>query len=165
MRFWSQTLKLGLGGRDRSMKLEAVIDFVADRTHNLKLWYERKLGNGKVIDEVYIKNRIPHSALPRQQTLFEALNGEKPSIKHLQPFGGGCCVRIPEEARPSGRNLQPRAIEEKFLGYERSDKIYRIWKPKGGNLHEPPRRISQGGKGSPPTQMYLWTKAASPRTA
>ena len=52
MRSWGQTLKLGLGGRDRSMKLEVVIDFVADRTHNLKLRYERKLGNGKVIDEV-----------------------------------------------------------------------------------------------------------------
>ena len=78
---------------------------------------------------VYIKNRLPHSTLPNNQTPYEALKGEKPSIKHLQPFGRKCYVHIPKEARPSGSKLQPRAIEGKFLGYEKSDKIYRIWNP------------------------------------
>ena len=73
---------------------------------------------------VYIKKRSPHSALP--QTPYEALKGEKPSIKHLQPFSRKCYVHIPEEARPSGSKLLPRAIEGRFLGYEKSDKIYRI---------------------------------------
>ena len=76
---------------------------------------------------VYIKNRLPHSALP--QTPYEALKGEKPSIKHLQPFGRKCYMHIPEEARPSGSKLLPQAIEGKFLGYEKSNKIYRIWNP------------------------------------
>ena len=67
---------------------------------------------------VYIKNRLPHSALPTQQTPYEALKGEKPSIKHLQPFGRKCYVHIPEEARPSGSKLLPRAIEGRFLGYD-----------------------------------------------
>ena len=78
---------------------------------------------------VYTKNRLPHSALPKQQTPYEALKSEKPSIKHLQPFGRKCYMHIPEEARPSGSKLLPRAIEGLFLGYEKSDKIYRIWNP------------------------------------
>ena len=71
---------------------------------------------------VYIKNRLPHSALPKQQTPCEALEGDKPSIKHLQPFGRKCYVHIPEEAQPSGRKLLPRAIEGRFLGYEKAIK-------------------------------------------
>ena len=69
---------------------------------------------------VYIKNRLPHSALPKQQTPYEVLKGEKPSKKHLQPFGQKCYVHIPEEARPSGSKLLPRAIEGRFLGYNKS---------------------------------------------
>ena len=38
-------------------------------------------------------------------------------------------MHIPEEARPSGSKLLLRAIEGKFLGYEKSDKIYCIWNP------------------------------------
>ena len=80
-----------------------------------------------VATAVYTKNRLPHSALP-QQTPYEALNGEKPFIKHLQPCGRKCYMHIPEEARPSGNKLLPRAIEGRLLGYEKSDKICR---PKG----------------------------------
>ena len=82
---------------------------------------------------VYIKNTLPHSALPKQQTPYEALNGEKPSIKDLQPFGRKCNVHILDEARPSGSKLLPRAIEGRFPGYEKIDKIYRIWNPVKSN--------------------------------
>ena len=83
---------------------------------------------------VYVKNRLPHVALSRDPatnpandiTPFEALNGHKPSIKHLQPFGRACFVHIPEESRPPGSKLLARSIEGRCCGYTESTKIYRI---------------------------------------
>ena len=53
---------------------------------------------------VYIKNRLPHSALPGKITPFEVLYGRKPEIGHMRPFGSMCYVHIPVEKRPSGSN-------------------------------------------------------------
>jgi len=78
---------------------------------------------------VYIRNRLPHSRLPDQTTPYEALHGKKPSIKHLQPFGRRCFMHIPEETRPPGSKLLARSMEGKFVGYTKSNKIYRIWLP------------------------------------
>ncbi|KAH0609220.1 uncharacterized protein H6S33_001448 [Morchella sextelata] len=75
---------------------------------------------------VYLKNRLPHSTL-KGKTPFEALKGTKPSIQHLQPFGKKCYVHIPENSRPAGSKLAPRAYEGIIVGYSDSDKIYRIW--------------------------------------
>ena len=46
---------------------------------------------------VYIKNRLPHSALPTNITPFEALFGRKPEIGHMRPFGALCYMHIPVE--------------------------------------------------------------------
>ncbi|KAH0605313.1 uncharacterized protein H6S33_004535 [Morchella sextelata] len=75
---------------------------------------------------VYHKNRLPHSTL-KAKTPFEALKGTKPSIQHLQPFGKKCYVHIPENSRPAGSKLAPRAYEGIIVGYSDSSKIYRIW--------------------------------------
>jgi len=82
---------------------------------------------------VYIKNRLPHSRLPDRMTPYQALHGKKPPIKHLQPFGRRCYVRIPEEIRPSGSKLLARSIEGIFVGYTKSNQIYRIWIPSKPN--------------------------------
>ena len=71
---------------------------------------------------VYLKNRLPHSAV-KDQTPYEVLHGKKPTISHLQLFGTECFVHIPEEARPSGSKLQPRAEKGWFVGYNESTKI------------------------------------------
>ena len=101
---------------------------------------------------VYIKNRLPHSALLKQQTPYEALKGKKPSIKHLQPFGQKFYMHIAEEVRPSGSKLLLRAIEGRFLGYEKSGKIYRIWNPAkpnqvliSHNVRFPPLELGEAG--------------------
>ena len=57
---------------------------------------------------IYLKNRLPHSAV-KDRTPYEVLHGKKPMISHLQPFSTECFVHIPEESRPSGSKLQPRA--------------------------------------------------------
>ena len=75
---------------------------------------------------VYIKNRLPHSALPNNITPFEALMGEKPEVAHMKPFGATCYIHIPKEKRASGTKLEPRAEKAIFLGYSTSHKIYRI---------------------------------------
>jgi hypothetical protein len=74
---------------------------------------------------VYHKNRLPHSTL-KGKTPFEALKGTKPSIQHLQAFSKKCYVQIPENSRPAGSKLAPRAYEEIIVGYSDSNKIYRI---------------------------------------
>ena len=105
---------------------------------------------------VYVKNRLPHAALSSNTSItpsntsitpsntsithsntsitpFEALNGHKPTIKHLQPFGRACFVHIPEESWPPGSKLLARSIEGRFCGYTESTKIYRVWIPSKPN--------------------------------
>ena len=47
----------------------------------------RKLWGEATSTAVYLKNRLPHAALPTNITPYEALFKHKPSISHLQPFG------------------------------------------------------------------------------
>ena len=69
---------------------------------------------------VYVKNRLPHAAFSNDITPFEALNGHKPTIKHLQAFGRVCSVHMPEESRPPdsklfGASRGPRPPADGFL--------------------------------------------------
>ena len=64
---------------------------------------------------VYIKIRLPHSALPApEKTPFEAIFGRKPEIAHIRPLGARCFVHIPEEKRPGGSKVDPRAEKKKL---------------------------------------------------
>ncbi|KAH0607849.1 uncharacterized protein H6S33_002883 [Morchella sextelata] len=71
---------------------------------------------------VYIKNRLPHKALPNM-TPYEALTSKKPFIGHLRSFGESIFIHIPVEVRSTGIELDARAIMGQFCGYENSDKI------------------------------------------
>ena len=56
-------------------------------------------------------------------------------------------MHIPEEARPSGSKLLPRVIEGRFIGYETSDKVYRIW-----NLAKPDQVLVSRSVRFPPLE-------------
>ena len=78
---------------------------------------------------MYIKNRLPHSALPGPEnniTSYEILYEIKPKIAHMHPFGALCFVHIPIEKHPAGSKLDPGADTAIFLGYTDSVFIYRV---------------------------------------
>lgn len=80
----------------------------------LSLWAEA------IATVCYLKNRFLHAQLPENTTPYEALQGTKPIIHHLQPFGRNCYIHIHKDSRPSATKLLPRALEAKFVGtYEK----------------------------------------------
>ena len=64
-----------------------------------------------------------HSALKNMTRPQEAFWGIKPTISHLQPFGKECYTHIPENRRPAGSKLLPRAEKGLFVGYTESAKV------------------------------------------
>ncbi|KAI0992034.1 hypothetical protein K3495_g16152, partial [Podosphaera aphanis] len=98
----------------------------------LSLWAEA------IATACYLKNRLPHARLPENTTPYEALQGKKPTIHHLQPFGRNCYVHIHKDSRPPRTKLLPRALEGKFVGYTKSNKIFRIWIPSKNKVIESP---------------------------
>jgi hypothetical protein len=46
---------------------------------------------------IHIKNCLPHSAFKLKKSPYKIMFGDKPSIKHLYPFGAKCYVHVPEE--------------------------------------------------------------------
>src|SRR5258705_6190133 len=77
---------------------------------------------------VYIRNRLPHSAL-KGRTPFEVMFDKKPTIKHLRPFGAHCLVQIPVEKRGAGSKLSPRVLEGRFVGYTGTTHMFRVYIP------------------------------------
>ena len=58
---------------------------------------------------VHVRNRVPHSAIGK--TPFEALTGNKPSLKHVKVFG--CAAYVLR--KPRGTKFEPRAHEGVYL--------------------------------------------------
>src|SRR5258706_3700007 len=77
---------------------------------------------------VYIRNRLPHSAL-KGRTPFEVMFDKKPTIKHLRLFGAHCLVQIPVEKWGAGSKLSPRALEGGFVGYIGTTHMFCIYIP------------------------------------
>ena len=73
---------------------------------------------------VYLKNRLPHSALPSHVTPYERWFGSKPDLSHLRPFGAFCSSRIVNT--PTSK-LQPRGEAGRLLGYALESKAYLFW--------------------------------------
>ncbi|KAI1001524.1 hypothetical protein K3495_g6675 [Podosphaera aphanis] len=87
------------------------------------LWAEAKATS------VYLYNRTLHRMI-EYQSLIELHDGSlPPMVSHLYFFGYRAYVHIPNEARPSGSRLQPRAIEGIFVGYAESSKFFQIYIP------------------------------------
>lgn len=91
---------------------------------DLKLWAEA------CHTAVYLKNRLPHSAL-NGLTPYEILYNKKPVISHLQPFGVTCYIYIPPEKRGAGSKLKARAEKGIFVGYTDSMELYKVQLPSG----------------------------------
>jgi hypothetical protein len=86
----------------------------------LSLWSEA------ISTAVYLKNHMPDKAI-KDQTPYKILNGNKPLIRHLKPFGRKYYMRIPEERHPPRSKLLPPAVEKIFMGYTNTNKILRIY--------------------------------------
>jgi hypothetical protein len=56
--------------------------------------------------------------------------GDKPSIKHLYPFGAKCYVHVPEEKQIGTSKLSPRRIMCYVVGYTELSKILRLYNPR-----------------------------------
>ena len=90
-----------------------------------KLWTEA------VSTAVYLKNRLPHSSLRGDITPHEMWFGTKPTLSHLRVFGCAAHTHIPEERRIKygDGKVNRRSVHTYFVGYDKSDAIYKIWHP------------------------------------
>jgi hypothetical protein len=84
---------------------------------------------------VHVYNKMPIRCL-KWRTPYEELNRAKPDVSHLQVFGCGASVFIPEDVRVN--KLTPRAEVMTFLGYlpgMKGFKFMRKFKPNNIIFH------------------------------
>jgi hypothetical protein len=95
-----------------------------------KLWTEA------ISAAVYLKNRLPHSSLRGDITPHEMWFGIKPSLSHLRVFGCAAHTHIPEERRKKygDGKVNHRSVHTYFVGYDKSDAIYKIWHPANNSV-------------------------------
>ena len=76
---------------------------------------------------VYIRNRLPTTALGERTTPFELWTGRRPNLKHFRTFG--CAALVLNMAFK--RKLDPRRKEDVhiLLGYSAEHRGYRLWNP------------------------------------
>jgi hypothetical protein len=80
----------------------------------------------------YTWNRVCHRG--QCKTPFELYSGNKPSVKHLRPFGITAYVGIPKQIRKS--KLDAKAKKGLFIGYAFRTKGFRIWVPEDHRVIE-----------------------------
>ena len=95
-----------------------------------KLWTEA------VSTAVYFKNRLPHSSLHGDITPHGMWFGIKPSLSHLRVFGCVAHTHIPEECRKryGDGKVSHHSVHTYFIGYDKSDTIYKIWHPSSNSI-------------------------------
>lgn len=81
---------------------------------------------------IYIKNRLPHSAIPRHTSPYQLWFGTKPSLHHLRPFGAHCIAKILPASALS--KFQARGEAGRFVGYSKTAKGYLFWNPKSRSI-------------------------------
>lgn len=67
----------------------------------------------------YLKNRLPHRALPPYTSPYQLWFGCKPSLDNIRPFGAHCVAKIPPDYLPS--KFAPRGELGRFVGYSKSE--------------------------------------------
>jgi hypothetical protein len=70
----------------------------------------------------YLYDHLPHRGIENKFPIQMLDSIDPPPFHHLHPFGCKAYIHIPDEARPSGSKLQPRAVEGIFVGYTPSSK-------------------------------------------
>jgi hypothetical protein len=103
---------------------------------------------------VYLRNRIPHSALPPNTTPYQPWFGHKPNIAHLRPFGAHCTSR---RVNTTLSKFEPRGEHGRMLGYAPQSKGYIVWLPSSRSVRirrdlifhgQPTLPLGQGGVGN-----------------
>lgn len=92
-----------------------------------------KLWPQAISASLYIKNRLPHSAISPDTTPFELWYGRKPVLSHLRVFGCAAHVHVPEEIRKrhgESKVSDWRSNRRYFVGYDSdSTHIFQVWDP------------------------------------
>lgn len=73
---------------------------------------------------VYIRNRIPCSALPNNITPHHLWHKSTPDLSHIRVFGCKCFYVVP---KPQVQKLDARSRKAIFLGYLSDSKGYKLW--------------------------------------
>lgn len=76
---------------------------------------------------VYLKNRVPHKALPPNTSPYQLWYHTKPSLSRIRPFGARCVAKILPDTNRS--KFQPKGEVGRFVGYAKSAKGYLFWHP------------------------------------
>ncbi|KAI5340825.1 hypothetical protein L3X38_020099 [Prunus dulcis] len=79
---------------------------------------------------VYIQNRCPTKALDNV-TLFEAVSGRRPGVKHLRVFGSVCFCHVPSQLRSLLEDAAEKCI---FVGYGKCERGYRVYNLQTNNV-------------------------------
>ena len=87
--------------------------------------YQCTYGQKQLEQQVYIQNRISHSALGNK-TPEEKFSGEKPEVSHLKIFGCPVYIHIPKEKRTK---LDYSGKKGLFIVYSEQSKAYQIYIP------------------------------------
>jgi hypothetical protein len=113
---------------------------------------------------VYIKNRVPHRALPSNTSPYELWTHSRPTLDRLRPFGAHCVARIVGNERGK---LAPRGEKGRFVGYARNSKGFLFWHPESRSVKvrrdlEFPSSagpsIGQGGVVDSPLLRSIWDR-------
>ncbi len=73
---------------------------------------------------VYLRNRMPTTAIKENKTPYELWCGRKPNVSHLRVFGCMAYAHVPDSER---RKLDKKAEKLRFVGYSRTSKGYRLF--------------------------------------
>ena len=74
---------------------------------------------------VYLLNRLPTKPMG-EQTPFEAWNGKKPHLGHLNVFG---CLAHVKQTTPHPKKLDDRSHKMVYLGVAEGNKAHRLYDP------------------------------------
>jgi hypothetical protein len=77
----------------------------------------------------YLYNHLPHRRIENTFRIEMLDSIDPPPVYHLHSFGCKAYIHISDEARPASSKLQPRAVEETFVRYTPSFKIFRTYLP------------------------------------
>uniref|UniRef100_A0A5S6QMK3 Integrase catalytic domain-containing protein n=1 Tax=Trichuris muris TaxID=70415 RepID=A0A5S6QMK3_TRIMR len=87
---------------------------------------------GAVHTAAYLMNRVPNRK-ETATTPYEEWFGKRPSVSHLRVFGCDAYVRVPDQYR---KKFDSKARKVTFVGYGRSNKIFRIYDPQKHQIYE-----------------------------
>ena len=108
----------GVAERMNRTLLDLVRSCIHSKNMDKKFWAEA------LQTVVFIRNRVPSSALENGITPFELWTNKKPDLSNLHVFGSSCWYVIPKSKL---KKLDSRSRKALFLGYLENRKGYKLW--------------------------------------